>query len=176
MSRRRYIAWNAAMPTTVADVGYYTTGTIVNPTGSTLPLATLMQIKAPSNIAIIEWGYQTSVVPTAIVNMELLTTSTVGATMTAYVAADLVKYDDAGSGISAVALATTSGFAPATATNVEGSYTVSRYLDQGPGWSQFYCKQFPLDREPGVQTADFVRIRGYSATAIGVKCYIVWEE
>jgi hypothetical protein len=167
MSRRRYIAWNFAMPTT-GEPSFVTTPTTLT-TG-----ATLLQIKPTTNCAIIAWGFQTNVVPTALVNIDLLTTGTVGATVTNYAAADIMKYDDSGSSASLIATGggNTSGFT----STAEGTITATRYLDQGPGWSQFYKTQEPLDREASVQAGDFLRIRAWSATAIGIKCFVVWEE
>lgn len=163
MARRRFSVWNGATAALTADLAYISTSTI----------KTLLQVKPTTNISVIEWGFMTDSVPTALVKVELLTTGTVFATVTAYNAGDVVKYDDAGSAASAIALGTSaSGF---TSTG-EGTVTASRLLDQGPGWSQFYCKQFPLDREPGVQANDALRIRTTSSTAIGIKCWVVFEE
>jgi hypothetical protein len=173
MSRRRFIAWNAAMPTT-GDIPY---ANMVANTAPALTVAgtTLMQINPSTNIAIIEWGYELSAIPTALVSATLSTTGTVGATVTAYGSSDIIKYDDAGSAVSAITLGTS---ASGRASSAEGTVTATRFLDQGPGWSQFYTKQFPLDREPGVQAGDFARIRVTAAAAISsfVRCYMVWEE
>lgn len=167
MARRRFAVWNGATAALTADLAYVTTGTAIK---------TMLQVKPTTNIAIIEWGYMFDVVPTALVRVELITTGTINATMaTAFAAGDVVKYDDAGSTASAITLGTAaSGFTASAAS--EGSIVATRLLDEGPGWAQSYCKQFPLDREPGVAANDFLRIRVTTATALNMKCYVVWEE
>lgn len=172
MARRRFVVWNGATAAfgATAELAFFSMGA----NGGMVAASTLLQVKPTTNIAIIEWGFQLAVIPSAIVNVELITTGTVGAAAgTAFNAGDVVKYDDAGSAASAISLGTgASGF---TFTTDAGA-SATRLLDQGPGWSQFYCKQFPLDREPGVQANDFLRIRAHSATAIGIKVYVVFEE
>jgi hypothetical protein len=133
----------------------------------------MLQVKPTTNISVIEWGFMFDVVPTALIRVELITTGTVASTVAAFNAGDVVKYDDAGSAASAISLGTSaSGFT----SSAEGTVTASRLLDAGPGWSQFYCKQFPLDREPGVQANDFLRVRATTATTINMKTYVVFEE
>lgn len=138
-------------------------------------IKTMLQIKPTTPIAIIEWGYSFDVVPTAVVNVELLTTGTVGVVaLTDFVAADLVKYDDAGAAASSVSLAAeASGY---TSSSTEGTITAARVLAYWPEWGQKFAQQFPLDREPGVQANDFLRIRVTTATAINMSCYVIWEE
>jgi hypothetical protein len=137
-------------------------------------IKTMLQVKPTTNIAVVEWGYQFDVIPTALVKVELITTGTVAATVTAYAAGDVIKYDDSGAAASGISLGTAaSGFT----STAEGTITATRLLDMGPGWSQQFAKQFPLDREPGVIAAnDVLRIRMTTATAINALCYVVWEE
>lgn len=170
MSRRRYAVWNQA-------VGSITATTNFTPVNVTSTLHTMLQVKPTTNISIIEWGYSFSVVPTAVVEVGLMTSGTTSATMNVATASgDVVKYDDAGSAASAIALGTTAtGYANATGPT-ETAFTGGRVLDFQEQWGQSYSKQFPLDREPGVQANDFLRIRAASATSIGMVCYIVWEE
>ncbi len=167
MSRRRYAAWNG----TTGVLGNAELGFTTLPTTLTTG-ATQVQICPGSNISVIEWGYQLATIPTAIVNIDLLTTTT-GATVHAYSSYDVINYDDAAAAATAATLGTaTSGYVSTTET----APSSDRYLDQGPGWSQFYCKQFPLDREPGCLSGSFLKLRGWSATPIGIRGYIVWEE
>lgn len=166
MPRRRYAAWNAATAALTAAPTMVTTGTA---------LKTMLQIKPGTgcNIAIIEWGYSFDVTPTAVVKVELITTGTVNATVTAFNAGDVVKYDDPGTTASSITLATSgSGFT----SSAEGTVTASRLLDYQASWAQQYSKQFPLDREPAVVAADILRIRMTTATAVNASCYVVWEE
>lgn len=164
MARRRFAVWNGATAALTADLAYVSTGTT---------LKTMLQVKPTTNIALIEWGFMFDVVPTALVRVELITTGAINATVTAFNAGDIVKYDDAGSSASVITPGTASSGFTASA---EGSVVASRLLDQGPGWSQYYSKQFPLDREPGVASTDYLRVRMTTATSINAKCYIVFEE
>jgi hypothetical protein len=165
MARRRFIVWNGATAALTAAMPLVATGTAIK---------TMLQIKPTTPIALIEWGYQTDVVPTARVNTELLTTGTVGATVTNYAAGDIAKYDDAAGAASAIATGggNTSGY---TAT-AEGTIISTRLLAYRPDWGQGLFQQFPLDREPGVQANDFLRIRVTTTVSINMACYVIWEE
>jgi hypothetical protein len=163
MARRRFILWNQAMPTT-GNFTPVTTGTV---------LKTMLQLKPTTPIAIIEWGYSFATVPTAVVEVGLMTSGTVAATVTAAGANDVMKYDDSGGAASLASLGTTAtGFT----ASAEGTITATRILDFSEQWAQSYSKQFPLDREPGVAANDICRIRMNTAVAINAVCYIVWEE
>src|SRR5438270_13769112 len=111
MSRRRFVVWNGATAALTAAMPAVTTGTAIK---------TMLQIKPTTNIAVIGWGYSFDVAPTALVKVELVTTGTVAATVTASASGDIVKYDDAGGGTSAVSLSTTATGYTSTA---EGSVT-----------------------------------------------------
>ncbi|MBJ8342760.1 hypothetical protein JGU71_28110 [Antrihabitans sp. YC3-6] len=163
-SRRRYIVWNGATAALTAFLAPVTTGT---------SLKTMLQVKPTTNISVIAWGYSFDAVPTAQVKVELITTGTVNATVTAYAAGDVVKYDDAGTGASAISLGTSaSGFT----SSAEGTVTASRLLAGGSTWAQQFSEQFPLDREPGVVANDILRIRATTSVAIGMSCWLAYEE
>ncbi len=164
MSRRRYIVWNGATAALTAALAPVTTGTSIK---------TMLQVKPTTNTAVIAWGYSFDVAPTALVKCELVTTGTVNATVTAYAAGDVAKYDDSGNAASAISLGTSaSGFT----SSAEGTVTASRLLDYRSEWGQSYMCQFPLDREPGVIANDFLRIRMTTATAINAICWVAFEE
>lgn len=164
MSRRRYVVWNAATAALTAAPTSVATGTA---------LKTMLQVKPTTPIAVIEWGFAFDTVPTAVVKTELITTGTVNATVTAFAAGDLVKYDDSAGAASSISVGTAaSGFT----ASAEGTVTASRLLDYQPAWAQSFSKQFPLDREPGVVANDILRIRMTTATTINAVCYVVWEE
>lgn len=164
MARRRYLVWNAATAALTAAPTMVSTGT---------SLKTMLQVKPSTNIAVIGWGYSFDVVPTAVVKVELITTGTVNATVTAFNAGDVVKFDDSGNAASAITLATSgSGFT----SSAEGTVTASRLLDYQASWAQQYSTQFPLDREPGVIALDILRVRATTATAIGMSTWICFEE
>lgn len=163
MSRREYMVQNGAMPTT-ARIPLVTTGTAIK---------TMLQIKPTTPLVVIEWGFSFGIVPTALVSVELLTTGTVAATVTAYGANDITKWGDSAQGPSAITLGTTaSGF---TASG-EGTVTATRLLDYQPTHAQSYSKQFPLDREPNIPITDYLRIRVTTGTAIDMNCWVVFEE
>lgn len=164
MARRRYAAWNGDSSALTAALSPVSTGTSIK---------TMLQIKPTVDIAIIEWGYSFDVVPTALVKVELVTTGTVNATVTALSSGGVLKYDDATAAASSISLGTTASGYTASA---EGTVTASRLLDYRLEWGQSFAQQFPLDREPGVQANDILRVRVTTATAINMSTYIVWEE
>jgi len=156
--------WNAATAALTAAPLMVATGTTIK---------TMLQVKPSTNIAIIEWGYSFDITPSAVVKVELITTGTVNATVTAFNSGDVVKYDDSGGAASAIVLATSgSGFT----SSAEGSVTASRLLDCQASLAQQYSKQFPLDREPGVIANDILRLRVTTGTSINMSCYVVFEE
>jgi hypothetical protein len=156
--------WNAATAALTAAPTMVLTGT---------SLKTMLQVKPTTNIAVIEWGYSFDVAPTAVVKVELITTGTVNATVTAFNAGDVVKFDDSGNAATAATLSTSgSGFT----STAEGTVTASRLLDYQASWAQQYSKQWPLDREPGVIANDILRVRMTTATTISASVYICWEE
>ncbi|MFE7797069.1 hypothetical protein [Nocardia sp. NPDC057440] len=164
MARRRYKVYNAATAALTAAPAAVTTGT---------SLKTMLQIKPTTNIAVIAWGYSFDVVPTALVKVELITTGTVAATVTAFAAGDVVKYDDAGTAASAISLGTSaSGFT----STAEGTITATREIFFRNEFGQSYESQEPLDREGGVIANDILRIRATTAVAIGMTCWVLYEE
>ncbi|WP_405490519.1 hypothetical protein [Nocardia sp. NBC_00511] len=164
MARRRFIVWNGATAALTGALASVATGTSVK---------TMLQLKPTTNIAILEWGYSFDAVPTSLVKVELITTGTVAATVTAYASGDVIKYDDAGSAASAISLGTSASGYTASA---EGTITSTRPLADRTEWGQSFSQQFPLDREPGVQANDLLRIRMTTATTINALCYVIFEE
>ncbi|WP_228002122.1 hypothetical protein [Nocardia australiensis] len=164
MARRRFIVWNGATAALTGALAPVATGTTIK---------TMLQLKPTTNIAVLEWGYSTDALPVAKIASELITTGTVAATVTAFAAGDVVKYDDAGSAASALSLGTSASGFSATA---EGSITASRLLAYRSEWGQSFSQQFPLDREPGVQANDILRIRMTTSATINALAYIVFEE
>lgn len=163
MARRLFMVQNGAMPTT-ARMAVVATGTAIK---------TMLQVKPTTPIVIVEWGFSFDVVPTALVSVELLTTGTVAATVTAYGANDITKWDDSAAAASAITVGTgASGFTG----SAEGTVTATRVLDYQVSWAQSYSKQWPLDREPMVPATDYLRVRVTTATTIGMNAWVVFEE
>lgn len=159
-----YITWNAAAPTSAAISGV-ATGTSIK---------TMLQLKpGSSKLRIIEWGYSFETVPTAMVRVELIDTSTVAATVTAAVAAGVMPYNDV---TGAASLATLSTTGTGYTASAEGTVTSGRLLAYQEEWGSQFKQQFPLGREPELNTGNLLRIRVTTATTINMSCYLVWEE
>lgn len=167
---QQYLIANGASPTTSSQV-VVTTGTA---------LKTLLQIQpsATATLKIVEWGisFDGSAAATPI-KVELLEQD-VAATVTAHVAAGIVKYNaealqggDPTTNLIQVGTANT-GY---TSSN-ENSPTVSRMFDlQLIAPTNQYVKQFPLGREPVVQISKFVKIRVIAGAAVNAYCYMIVE-
>lgn len=161
---RQYIVWNGASGALTAALASVATGTA---------LKTMLQLKPGNDISIIEWGYSFDTIPTAKVNVELVDTGTVAATVTASVSSDIPKYGSPGGAASAATLSTTGTGYTASA---EGTVTATRLLAYQEEWGQSFKQQFPLGREPEVASGNLLRIRVTTATTINMTCYIAWEE
>ena len=163
-----YLIANGPSPTTAAEV-VATTGTAIK---------TMLQILASATkpAQVVEWGisFDGSAAATPI-KCELLEVD-VAATVTAHVAAGIVKLD-------AEALAggdpTTNLFPVGTTSTgytatAEGSITVSRMFDvQLIAPTNQYIKQFPLGLEPVIQISKYGRIRVTAAAAVNAYTYMI---
>lgn len=163
-----YKIWNGPAPTTASQVAV-TTGTAIK---------TLLQVKpsATLGLTLVEWGISfDGAAAAAGIEVEVIETD-VAATVTAHVAAGIVKVDakalmggDPTTNI--IQVGTTSTGYTASA---EGTITASRVLD-----SQFIqptnqnILQFPLDYEVFLQVALFTRIRVKAAAAVNALCYLL---
>lgn len=167
-----YLLPNGPSPTTAAQVAV-TTGTAIK---------TLLQVKlgaSTNQIAkIIEWGisFDGSAAATPI-KCELLTTGTVKATITEFVAADIINLSDPNAAavtddfpFAFTAAGDESGY---TAT-AEGSITATRMFDvQFIAPTNQYVKQFPLGREPVFRFDEYLRIRVTAGAAVNAYCYVI---
>jgi hypothetical protein len=163
-----YLLQNGAAGTTAAPVAV-TTGTAIK---------TLLQFKPSATVIakIVEWGISFDGSAAATPGKIELMESDVAATVVAHAAADITKYDsDALMGgdptTNLIQVGTTSTGYTASA---EGTTTVSRVFDlQFIAGTNQYIKQFPLGREPVLQTAKFARIRVTFAAAVNAYCYMI---
>lgn len=169
-----YFIANGPMPTTAAQAAV-TTGTAIK---------TLLQAKlgGSTNMVgrVVEWGisFDGSAAATPI-KCELLTTGTVAATVTEFVAADIINLTDPNAGavtddfpLAFTAAGDESGY---TAT-AEGTITATRMFDvQLVAPTNQYVKQFPLGREPTFKASEFLRIRVTAGAAVNAYCYIIFE-
>jgi hypothetical protein len=163
---KAYWAGGGPRPTTAA-FAVISTGTAIK---------TLIQLASPSteDIKIIEWGisFDGSTAATPI-KCELIETD-VAATVTAFAAADLIRWNQPNDPASLLTVGTSaSGYAG----SAEGSITATRPLDtQLIAPTNQYFKQFPLGREPVVGASKFLRIRVTAGASVNAYPYIIWEE
>lgn len=169
-----YLLVNGPMPTTAAQAPV-TTGTAIK---------TMLQVKlGPSSnhtARVVEWGisFDGSAVATPI-KCELLCTGTVKATITEFVAADIINLADANAGavtddfpFAFTAAGDESGY---TAT-AEGTITATRMFDvQFIAPTNQYVKQFPLGREPEFKADEYLRVRVTAGAAVNCYCYVIIE-
>lgn len=168
-----YFVANGPMPTTAAQAAV-TTGTAIK---------TMLQMKlngsATNTAKVVEWGisFDGSAAATPI-KCELLTTGTVKATITEFVAADIINLDP-----NAPAVTDDNPFAFGAAgdesgytATAEGSITATRMMDvQFIAPTNQYIKQFPLGREPQFGPSEFLRIRVTAGAAVNAYCYMIIE-
>ena len=162
-----YTIFNGPMPTT-ASFAAVTTGTAIK---------TMLQLK-PFNVGkIVEWGisFDGSTAATPI-EVELLHTGTVNATVTASVDADVFKLDGAEGAVASVAGLTLGTAATGYTSSAEGTITTTVLFDtQFIAPTNQYIKQFPLGREPKMVIGNFYRIRVKAGTAVNAICYMTIE-
>jgi hypothetical protein len=163
-----YIVTTGAMPTTAASVKI-STGTAIK---------TLLQIatSATRPILVTEWGldFDGNVANTP-VQVELIDTYAIAATVTAHVAAGVQAFDAlADTPASTVTLGTSATGYNASA---EGSITQTRYGDLRllPP-TQPYIKQFPLGKEFYVPVSHILRIRVTAGTSVNASGSIQYQE
>jgi len=166
-----YLIANGAAPTTAAM-------TVVN-TGTAIK--TLLQVKPGATVTarIVEWGISfDGTSANTPIKCEMLETD-VAATVTASVASDIIKLDNNAlcGGDPTVALISVGVSATGYNSSNEGSITSSRILDiQFLSPTATFVKQFPLGREPIIQSGKFGRIRVTAASgAVNAYCYMILD-
>lgn len=159
MSQALYITWSATTSALTAQQAG------VSISGS---LKTILQVKPGSKIQVVEWGYLLNTTPSSAVEVELIETGTVFATVTA---GNIASYNSPGL---ATSLATTGTSATGYAATVENTVTATRLLGQDSSQSLSFRQQFPLDREPEVLSGNSLRIRANGTATI--IAYIIWGE
>jgi hypothetical protein len=164
-----FIAWNAL----VTDLTSPMAGAASSAVSGTVK--TMLQVKTGTpKIRVVEWGYIFTTTPTSPVQMELVETGTIFATVTQ--GSIPSNYND----VTGVATQTA---APGTASTgftatAEGSIVATRLLAQTLDVATYFKQQFPLGREPEVNAASSLRIRATptTASATTILCYVIWEE
>lgn len=163
-----YFFANGPTPTTAAQA-VVTTGTAIK---------TMLQVKGVTGVQfrVKEWGisFDGSAAATPI-KVELLETGTVFATVTAAVAADIVKFDNPNNPTSTTYFSVGTAATGYTST-AEGTITATRVFDpQLIAPTGQYVKQFPLGEGPLVNADSALRIRVTAGAAVNAYCYVILE-
>lgn len=162
---------NGPMQTTAAFAAV-TTGTAIKTLLQVVPSATIMA-------KIVEWGISFDGSAAATPGKVELIETDVAATVTASATADITKLDgDAISGGNPVTNLIQVGTALTGYTaSAEGTITAIRNLapPQFIAPTNQYQFQFPLGREPRIQTGKFARVRVTFAAAVNAYCYMVLD-
>lgn len=169
-----YLLPNGPSPTTAAQAAV-TTGTNIK---------TMLQVKLGGSTnqtaKIVEWGISFDGFAAATpIKCELLTTGTVKATITEFVAADIINIGDP----NAAAVTddfpfafTAAGDESGYTASAEGTITATRMFDfQFVAPTNQYVKQFPLGREPVFRFDEYLRIRVHAGAAVNCFCYVIVE-
>lgn len=139
-------------------------------------IKTLLQILHPNNsLRVVEWGisFDGTAANTPVL-VELCSTGTVNATVTAFVANDVTQFSDPTANAPGLTLSTAGSGYTASA---EGSVVapVRKGDQQLIAPTSQYVKQFPLGREFEVQSTHCLRIRVTAGTTVNALCYIIFE-
>lgn len=166
--RNLFAAYGGPMPTTAA-LAPINTGTAIK---------TLIQLSTPSTkgIYVVEWGISfDGVTPSDTpIRCELVDTAAIAATVTAYVAADIIKVQRMNDEATLLTLGTANSGYNASA---EGTIVATRPLDvQFINPTGGYIKQFPLGGEMHVAPSRFLRVRVTAGVARNAYPYVVWAE
>lgn len=165
-----YKIFNGPMPTVASQVAV-TTGTAIK---------TLMQLQASAtnSIKIKEWGISFDGSAAATPGIVELLETDVAATVTAYAAADIHKFDAQAlaNGLQTTNLIQVGTAASGYTASAEGTITAVRQFDvQLIAPTNQYVMQFPLGLEPIIQVAKFARVRVKFGTAVNAICYMLVE-
>lgn len=163
----RYKIFNGPMPTTAAQQKV-TTGTSIK---------TLLQLKPFNQAKIVAWGisFDGSAAATPI-QVELLETGTVFATVTASADADCVKQNGADQAAASVAGLTLATSGTGYTSTVEGSITTTRmFAAELIAPTNQWAYQFPLGQEPVMIIGNATRIRVTAGAAVNATCWIEIE-
>lgn len=163
-----YKIYNGAAPTTAGFVKV-ATGTSIK---------TMLQVKpgTQNKLKVVEWGasFDGTAANTPVL-LELIEVD-VAATVTAHVAAGIVKLGDPNDVDPTTSNISVGTSATGYTSSNEGTPTASRLLDcQLVAPTNQWAIQFPLGREPVVDVSKFLRIRVTAGTTVNMVCYVVVE-
>ena len=161
-----YSVFNGPGPTTAAPAAVTT--------GAALKTMIQLSTSASSEARVVEWWWEgdgsAAATPGTI---ELMFHSTGAATVTAYVAADIKKYDPNGRA-SLLTLGTANSGYTASAEGTPAT-ALGSIVHKVPPTSGIYI-QYPLGREPEMAVSTFCRLRNTLGSAVNAICGIAWEE
>jgi hypothetical protein len=162
-----YLVTNGPAPTTAASA----------PLATTTSIKTLLQVKSFNLIRIVEWGISFDGFAAALpVKVELLSTGTVAATVTAHTDTTITKVNNSSGAAPSVAGLTLSTTTTGYDASAEGTITATDMYDlQFIAPTNQYVKQFPLGREPELNLTDYLRIRVHAGTSVNAYCYVLLE-
>lgn len=139
----------------------------------------MLQVKLGATVTceVVEWGFSFDGASAATPGSVELIEVDAAATVTAFVAADITKYDAAAlmNGDPTTALFSVGTTASGYTSTGEGSVTVVRNL-AGPQLASpttQFIQQFPLGARPLVQVAQLLRIRVTFAATVNMTCYVL---
>lgn len=159
-----FLVSNGAMQSTAAPVAV-TTGTAIK---------TMLQVRPLVLLYVIEWGFSFDASALAApIRVELITSGTVFATVTAAAEADVTKLDNTAAVAATYMTLSTTG--TGYTASAEGTVTATRNLDApffASVLSQPYQKQIPLGQYPVLPIGDAGRIRVTAAAALNMYCYM----
>jgi len=166
MPEKLYKIFNGPAPTTASQAAV-TTGTSIK---------TMLQLATPSTrgIYLVDWGFSfDGSAAAAGIEAEIFSTS-VAATVTASVAADIAKLNNPTAEASVLTLGTTTTGYTSTSEGTPANIHMFDAVFNQP--TNFYAYQWPLGREPAVDVSLFVRIRVKAAAAVNMLCWVTWGE
>ena len=162
-----YSVWNGAS-TTTGMPSPVTTGAAA--------VKTMIQLSTSANreARVVEWSWEGDASAAATPGrVELLFHGSGAATVTAYVAGDIKKYEPNAVNSQLTLGTANSGYsASVEGTPAGGTFDV---VHQVPPTSGVYF-QYPLGREPEMAASTFCRLRNIFASAVNATCLIAWEE
>ncbi len=144
-------------------------------------IKTMLQFQPSATLGakVVEWGISHDGSSAAEPgDIELVETGTVAATVTAHADASICRYDAEAiaGGDPTTNLIQVGTEATGYTSTVEDTTVATRLFDlQHVAPTNQYVHQFPLGREPFIQTGNILRVRVTFAVSINVYCYLLVE-
>lgn len=162
-----YQLWNGASVTTAAPAPV-TTGTVVK---------TMIQIatSANSELRVCEYWWEgdgSAAATPGVVELMFANNLTTPATVTAYAAGDIRKYEPNSKNASITLGTTASGYTASAEGTPASAFSIPH---QVPPTSGIYI-QYPLGREPELPVSSTLRLRNKLGTAVNALCGLTFEE